>query len=88
MKKKPKKLNELSKEELKKTIINLDMQLTNAIKMVASLRFVLKYELRTPQGYWEHYTDVVVEEDFEEEQVPPDFKTPMKSKKKKLEGYQ
>ena len=90
-KEKPKKLNDLSKEELIKIVKNLDIQLTNAIKMVASLRYVLKYELRTPQGYWDNYVDIISEEEFEEEEkVPPGYKepNPVKSKKKIIEGYQ
>ena len=91
IKDKPKKLNDLSKEELVKIVKNLDIQLTNAIKMVASLRYVLKYELRTPQGYWDNYVDIIAEEEFDDP-LPPEAKElpepRMKSKKKQLEGYQ
>ena len=75
---KPIKLENYTKKELIKIIKNLDNQLENAIKTVASYRRILTVELRTPHQYWEQYDEIVVDEEFEEDRVPPDFKEPKK----------
>ena len=92
MKKNPnKKLKDCTKEELIRFVKNLDAQLTNAIKMVSALRYVLKYEFRVPQQYWENYIDMIEEEEFEEP-CPPGYKEPSPEKSKKkdkgMEAYQ
>ena len=87
-KSKDKKLQDFTKEELIEVVKNLDIQLQNATKAVASYRHILKIEFRTPHEYWEKILEVLSEDEFEEP-VPPGYKEPqMKSKKKETEvGY-